>query len=158
MVEPITITTARPADAAEIGDLYVASRAVALPFLREVHGPAEMRAWLRDALLPRDTSWVAYRGNVLCGLMTLDGEVIDQLYLQPNRRREGIGSALIAHAKAQSPHRLELYCFRENHAARAFYEAHGFAPIAFGDGTKNEEGAPDVLYEWKPAPVDGSMR
>ncbi|WP_227269910.1 GNAT family N-acetyltransferase [Roseobacter weihaiensis] len=148
MVEQTTIRRARTVDAEEIGDLYVASRAAALAFLEEVHGPAETKAWIRDALLPLGTSWTAYRGDVLCGLMTLNGEHIEQLYLRPDRRREGIGSALMAHAKTQSPHRLELYCFQENHAARAFYEAHGFAPIAFGDGTTNEEGAPDVLYEW----------
>lgn len=150
---PITvlIKAARPADADAIGDLYVAARAAAMPFLREVHGPDEMRGWIKRVLLPRETSWVAWCENEICGFMTLDRGDIDQLHLRPDRRREGIGRILIDYAKALSPDHLELVCFQENHPARAFYEAQGFVPVAFGDGTMNEEGAPDVFYEWRPA-------
>lgn len=121
----------------------------AFPFLSEVHRPAQMRIWLRDVLLPRGTTWVARSGDRVVGFMTLDGEDLDQLYLDPLYLRRGIGSALIAHAKARSPNRLELVAFQRNEAARAFYEAHGFVPFRFGDGTHNEEGEADVFYEWR---------
>ncbi|MEM7693258.1 MAG: GNAT family N-acetyltransferase [Pseudomonadota bacterium] len=143
------IEPARPEGADRLGDLYVASRSAALPFLTEIHGPAQMRVWLRDVLLPRGTTWVARSGDRIVGFMTLDGEEVDQLYLDPLHLRRGIGSALIAHAKTRSPHRLELVTFQRNDAARAFYEAHGFVPFRFGDGTHNEEGEPDVFYEWR---------
>ncbi|MEL7028991.1 MAG: GNAT family N-acetyltransferase, partial [Pseudomonadota bacterium] len=135
---------------AEIGDLYVSSRAAGLPFLREVHAPDAMRSWIRDAILPRGATWVARRSDCICGFMTLEAGEIDQLYLRPDMRRLGIGSALVAHAKAESPLGLRLVTFQQNQAARAFYEAHGFVAVAFGDGSKNEEGAPDVFYEWAP--------
>ena len=37
--------------------------------------------------------------------------------------------------------------FARNAGARRFYERHGFVAVAFGDGTGNEEGEPDVRYE-----------
>ncbi|MEM9811030.1 MAG: GNAT family N-acetyltransferase [Pseudomonadota bacterium] len=151
----LSIERACAEDAAGLGELYVASRRAALPFLTEVHGPMEMKVWLRDVLLPRGTTWVARSGGGIVGFMTLDGKDIDQLYLHPGHLRRGIGSALVAHAKAQSPERLELVTFQKNEAARAFYEAQGFVPFRFGDGTKNEEREPDVFYEWQPATPGG---
>lgn len=35
-------------------------------------------------------------------------------------------------------------------ASRAFYERHGFTAVAFDDGSRNEEGEPDVLRRWSP--------
>jgi hypothetical protein len=35
------------------------------------------------------------------------------------------------------------------HAARRFYERHGFTAIAFDGGSGNEEGCPDVRYAWE---------
>lgn len=55
---------------------------------------------------------------------------------------------LLEVAKGASPHRLLLYTFQRNGAARTFYERRSFHTIAFGDGADNEEGEPDVLHEW----------
>jgi hypothetical protein len=40
--------------------------------------------------------------------------------------------------------------FQRNAAARRFYEARGLELVALGDGSENEEGEPDALYEWRP--------
>jgi ribosomal protein S18 acetylase RimI-like enzyme len=146
----LRIAPARSAEADEIGDLYVAARAAALPFLREIHTPVEMKAWVRDILLVEGTTWTARDGGRLCGFVTLGGGEIEQLYLRPDMRRQGIGTALIAHAKGRNPEGLRLVTFAQNQAARAFYEAHGFVPTAFRDGSHNEEGAPDIVYAWIP--------
>jgi hypothetical protein len=55
----------------------------------------------------------------------------------------------MAKAKALRPGGLRLYAFQRNRHARAFYEARGFAPVSFSDGTGNEEREPDVLYQWR---------
>jgi GNAT superfamily N-acetyltransferase len=72
---------------------------------------------------------------------------ITHLYLRPARVGRGIGSRLLGHAVGRASPPLRLYCFRQNGAARRFYERHGFVPIAFSDGSGNEERCPDVLYE-----------
>jgi len=56
---------------------------------------------------------------------------------------------LLERGRRELPPPIRLYTFRDNHAARAFYEHHGFVAIGFGDGSGNEEGCPDVLYEWR---------
>jgi chorismate mutase len=44
--------------------------------------------------------------------------------------------------------------FESNPRARAFYARHGFVEVGRGDGSENEEGAPDVEMAW---PDPGSV-
>jgi GNAT superfamily N-acetyltransferase len=143
------IERATAGDAAEIAELYLASRSDALPFLRRVHSDAETRRWIADTLLTTRETWIARSGGRIVGVLALQGEDLDQLYLLPGWYRRGIGSLLLAKAKELSPTRLTLFTFQRNVRARAFYEAHGFHIIEMGDGTGNEEGEPDILYEWR---------
>ncbi|MEL7255605.1 MAG: GNAT family N-acetyltransferase [Pseudomonadota bacterium] len=144
----VKIRRADARDGRILGDIFVAARRAALPFLEEAHSPAEIKAWISTVVVPRQTTLVAEMGVRIAGFMTLDDGSIEHLYLDPAMRRAGVGSALIAFAKGQSPEGLTLFCFAENHAACRFYEAHGFRAVKYGDGSDNEEGAPDVLYEW----------
>jgi len=136
-------------DAAAVGEIFVAARAVTLPFLTELHTPAAMKVWLRDTVLPRNTTWVARTERRAVGFMTLEGPHIEHLYLEPSYLRQGIGSALVAHAKRSHPAGLELVTFQKNERARAFYEACEFRAVCFRDGRSNEEGEPDIVYEWR---------
>lgn len=147
----VTISPAAPGDALDIGELYLASRADALPFLRRVHSDQETRDWVREVMLTRGRTWVARHGDQMIGFLNLVGDHLDQLYLAPGWYRRGVGTRLLAMAKAASPHGLELYAFQKNLRARAFYEHHGFIAARFGDGSENEEAEPDVLYVWRPA-------
>lgn len=72
---------------------------------------------------------------------------IEQLYLDPGSLRRGIGSLLVADAKARNS-RLELRCFAENRGGRAFYERHGFLAVEMTEGAGNEEKAPDIRSRW----------
>lgn len=139
-------------DAAEIAALYVAARNDALPFLHRLHRDDEVRAWIRDILMPQAETWVARREGRILGFMALIGDELDQLYLHPSCYRQGIGTAFVAKAKTLSPERLRLFTFARNRRARAFYESHGFRIVDRSDGTHNEEGEPDIRYEWVPAP------
>ena len=78
--------------------------------------------------------------------MVLDGEWLDQLYVAPERMRCGLGSQLLAMAKA-SRSALALWTFEANAPARAFYEAHGFRAAAPAS-RENEERAPAICYRW----------
>jgi GNAT superfamily N-acetyltransferase len=136
-------------DAAEIADLYLASRADALPFVRRVHTDAEVRDWIRNVLLRRGETWVARLNGQVVGFLTMINDDLDQLYLLPGHYRCGFGSQLLNKAKQRSPRRLRLFTFQRNERARAFYEANGFRIVDLNDGSRNEENEPDVSYEWR---------
>ena len=143
---------AGPADVGGIADIDIAARAAALPNVRWAHTPAEVRGWMAETLLATRDVWVAEQDGLL-GFMALQPGWIDQLYLRPGFWRRGIGSALMARAKALHPTGLHLYCFQCNARARAFYEAQGFTAESFTDGAGNEEQEPDILYAWAGAAI-----
>ena len=116
--------------------------------MRKVHTDDEVRAWIARVLLVRDRVWVAERDGSIVGFIALHGAWVDQLYLRPGCYRGGIGSALLAIAKRESPTGLRLFCFQRNHRARGFYEANGFVALRSSDGTGNEEQEPDIEYVW----------
>ena len=71
------------------------------------------------------------------------------LYVHPDAWGEGIGSDLLVACRFVVPptyRRLTLQTFRENDAARAFYERHGFSRI--GDAVFEIDGGeyPTVVY------------
>jgi GNAT superfamily N-acetyltransferase len=97
-------------------------------------------------LLPTERVVVAEIAGEVVGYMATEPGWIEQLYLRDDVWRKGIGSALMARAKAENPGGLR---FQVNTRGRVFYERHGFVVEALGDGSKNEEGAPDILYVWR---------
>ncbi|HET9001195.1 MAG TPA: GNAT family N-acetyltransferase [bacterium] len=136
------------ADAFEIAEVFLASRQDALPYLPTLHSDEETRRWIPDIVMRRSEVWVAELDGKIVGFLSVAGEHLDHLYIRPGYYRQGIGDRLLAKAKAISPQRLRLFTFQRNERARAFYEARGFVPIDFNGGSRNEEGEPDVLYEW----------
>jgi ribosomal protein S18 acetylase RimI-like enzyme len=148
--DAIVIRRATNDDANEVATVYIASRRGAAAHMPTVHTDAEIRAWVIEHMVPERETWVAEDSGRIVAMMVLDGEMIDQMYVSPARQRRGVGDAMLAHAKQLRPSRLRLYTFQSNTPARRFYEARGFVAIEFNDGSRNEEHAPDVLYEWTP--------
>jgi GNAT superfamily N-acetyltransferase len=147
---PFHLRPARPDDADAIAAVHRSSMRAAMPYLPELHTPEEDRVWVAHVVLPRQEVWVAEMAGSVVGVTSLEGPMVTQLYILPGKQGLGIGSALLARAKECRPEGLELYAFQRNSRARAFYERRGFIAVAFGDGSGNEEGEPDVLYHWTP--------
>jgi GNAT superfamily N-acetyltransferase len=152
-VERLIFRRAAAGDAIGIGDVWLTSWRATFDF-PPGHPDADVRRWLREELVPRSESWVAtdpeHDGRIV-GVMALSATMIEQLYLAPDWIGQGVGHRFVELAKERRPEGLELYCFQANSHARAFYEAHGFVPAAFGDGSRNEERQPDIRYAWRPA-------
>ncbi|OWQ46344.1 hypothetical protein CDL60_16225 [Roseateles noduli] len=147
----IELRPAIDADALDVATVLMASRDVYLPFAPMAHTGAEVRAWVREVLLPAGNVTVACEDARIVGVLatSIEGGIawIEQLYLMPGWTGRGIGARLLAHALASLRRPIRLYTFQANEGARAFYERHGFVAIAFTDGAGNEERCPDVLYE-----------
>jgi 6-phosphogluconolactonase len=146
----VAFRRATPDDAAEIGDIWLASFAASYEFPHS-HTEAEVRAWLRDEIVAGEETWVAVeRPGRLAGFMALEDDMLDQLYLRPERTGHGIGSRLMTLAKARRPTGFDLYTFQANAGARRFYVRHGFTVVDVDEGGRNEEHQPDVRYRWRP--------
>jgi GNAT superfamily N-acetyltransferase len=149
----VAIRRATAADAHAVADVYLASFHATYAFPL-AHTDDEVRDWVTGFLTQAEaggrSTWVAEADGHVIALMVLDEAGIDQLYVDPSRLGLGIGSRLVGLAKEERPAGLSLYTFQVNDRARRFYERHGFVATWFGDGSANEEGQPDVRYEWRP--------
>jgi len=142
----ISLRLATPADADDIAALFAVSRRL-LTFLPDLHTVEEDRAHIRDHVLVDYRVTIAERDGRIVGFMAELEGWIEHFYMDAAQLRTGIGSALMADAKARNQS-LELWCFADNMRARAFYEKHGFVAVKFTDGAGNEARAPDILYRW----------
>jgi GNAT superfamily N-acetyltransferase len=142
------IRRATPGDAALIADVFLDSFHATYTFPL-AHPDGEVRAWIRDRLIPNDEVWVADEEGRVVAMLALAPGWVEQLYVAPDRLGEGLGSRLIEHAKSRYPDGLELWTFQVNERARRFYEGHGFVAVEMTDGSANQERQPDVRYEWK---------
>ena len=140
----VILRPATNSDAAAIARLMRAALG-SFDWMPVVHTPDEDLAFIRDIALPRQQVTVAEAGKNIVGFIAVSGDWVEQLYLGPNWTGQGIGSRLLTQATAALPV-VKLHCFQANTGARRFYERHGFRAEAFGDGTTNEEGLPDILY------------
>ena len=140
----VTLRPAIGSDAAAIATMMRASLN-AFDWMPVLHAPEEDLFFIRDIVLPRQQVTVAEAGSEIVGFIAVSGDWVEQLYLDPTWTGRGIGSRLLIDAIAALPV-VKLHCFQANTGARRFYERHGFRAEAFGDGTTNEEGLPDILY------------
>lgn len=133
-------------EAAAVAALWLRSRRAAAPAIPPpVHRDDEVKAWFRDVVLAAGEVWVIGPRRSPVAMLALRPGWIEQLYVAPDRLRQGHGSRLVGFAQSRHPE-LSLWTFAANAAARAFYERHGF--IAVGVSADNEEGVPAVRYRW----------
>ena len=127
---PTTISEAVRDDAPAIAAIHLAARADAMPYLRPAHTDDETRDYFARVVAdqPR-TWWVARQADQVAAYLRVHGEDLDHLYVLPGWQEQGLGSALLNHAKGLSPGRLLLWTFQRNGRARAFYERSGFAVV-----------------------------
>jgi GNAT superfamily N-acetyltransferase len=138
MTLPHAIVPAMPGDADRL-----------LELMREYYAhdhidfdPARARAALLELLGNRlyGRAWLLSVDGALAGYLVLSfgyslefhgrDAFVDELYLRPQYRRQGLGGAALAFAAAYCARHgigsLHLAVERDNHAARAFYPTQGF--------------------------------
>lgn len=143
----------RPTEAADLDEIVAlhlaargdaAERGVMPP---AVHSEREIREWL-GVRMERDEVWVAERGGRVAAYTRFTRTWLDDLYVDPEAQRTGLGGMLLDLVKALRPDGFGLWVFESNLPARAFYAAHGLVVTQRTDGSGNEERAPDLRLEW----------
>jgi GNAT superfamily N-acetyltransferase len=145
----LTLRRGTDSDAEAVAELYLRARKAAIPTIpMTAHSDDEVRAWIAEIVIPRTEVWLA-ESDGLVGLLVLEDDWVDQLYVEPGLTGRGIGTQLIELAKSRRPNGLRLWTFESNTGAQRFYERHQFHAT---DRTEddNEEGVPDILYVWDP--------
>lgn len=150
-INNFVVRRAVDSDAAAVAEVWLRSFTAALPSVRRAHTDDQVRSWFREVVVPGLETWVARVDGSVVGMMVLDGEDLDQLYLDPAWQGRGIGARLVKVAKQRRPAGLALWTFQVNEPARRFYERHGFVAAECTDGHRNEEREPDIRYRWRPA-------
>jgi GNAT superfamily N-acetyltransferase len=140
------------AEAGVAADLWLRARRSACAALpAPVHSDSEVRSWFAAHVVGSLELWLAEAGEgELLGILVLDEDWVDQLYVDPSWTGRGIGARLLATAKRERPWGLRLWTFVSNGRAQRFYERNGFVEVERTDGSNNEEGAPDIQYAWSP--------
>ena len=144
------IRRARPEDADAIAETFTASFETLLGFLPNLHTHEEHHRFINE-MVPRDHEvWVAEKGGRVVALAAIGESTLGHLYVHPDFQGRGLGTALLEKTKELRPDGFTLWTFPANEQACRFYERHGLHVIEYGDGSGNEEGVPDVRYEWRP--------
>lgn len=91
-----------------------------------------LKNWVEAEILPSHKLRVAKISNRVVGVLASNADSISALYIRPEHRNTGVGSALLEVAKMESGGSLWLFAFAKNQIARRFYAKHGFVEVAFG--------------------------
>lgn len=145
------IRSYRDADFEPVTQFWFAAMETAMPGLaaRLGHTLEDARKFFRKVVVPENQLWVYERNDVPVGLLGIQDDFIDRLYVDPFYHRRGIGLALLNHARNLSPNHLWLYTHQANVIACAFYEKNEFTAEKFGVSPPPES-EPDVEYHWRP--------
>jgi GNAT superfamily N-acetyltransferase len=103
----------------------------------------------REVIRRRCDIWVGTRYGQVVAFLAMAGSYIDRMFVDPAEWRRGWGTRLVLLAKTLHPDGLQLHTHQGNHAARQFYERHGFRAVKLGLSPPPES-APDVEYHWRP--------
>jgi GNAT superfamily N-acetyltransferase len=111
------------------------------------YSPEDDLKFFTDTLMSECNVWLAISNKRPVGLLAINGDSVEQLYIEPIDQRRGVGTVLLDLAKEKSPARLQLHTHQANTEAREFYENRGFRAVQFGVSPAPEN-EPDVRYEW----------
>ena len=143
----LSIRRANPADRTSLHQMLVrswlTSWAPHLPAdaVRRFHEADPTTAWLTADIEQID---VAVLDGRIVAAMQVDGCVLEDLHVDPDFKRQGIGSVLLRRAEELGARRLVVRAFNE--PAMAFYEAHGWRSRRRFQAT--EMGAPVETVEY----------
>jgi len=154
-MESFEIQRCKACDVEAVTRLWRRSRDAVQPELeaRMGNSASDDLEFFENVLIKTCDVWLITRNREPVGFLAIKEESIEQLYIDPDHQGQGLGSALIEHAKRCSPSCLALHTHVSNHNARRFYENRGFRATEFGRSPAPES-EPDVRYIWQPEPSE----
>ena len=133
----------RTSDLEEVLTVWEAASAVGHPFLSEEFLKSERYNIAHDHL-PTGETWVWMKNGRVVGFIALLGDEVGAIFVDPRCQGEGIGRALMNHARALR-RRLEVEVFEANVIGRRFYARYGF--VVKGRRVHDETGLVSIRLE-----------
>jgi putative acetyltransferase len=150
MSDEFIIREYRSEDFDPVTILWRISREKSIPEfqLEKGHFFFEDRDYFQKQIVRNNQIWVVESRSYPVGFMAMNKDFVDQLYIDPEHQRRGIGKSLLNLARELSPEHVWLYTLQVNAGAREFYEKNGFVAEKFGISPPPES-EPDVEYHWR---------
>ena len=132
------------------GDLDAASRVhwracrLAYGFMDWSYGLDEVRDWYAAKIQAWDWGLVVCEERAVVAYIAALGGHVDQLFVDPDHQRRGLGSALLGAMLARGLRPATLCVHAGNAPARALYARFGFRPV--GSWWDAEDGAQKLHY------------
>jgi putative acetyltransferase len=114
----------KTADCEDVLSVWARASALAHPFLSREFLELERRN-IRNVHLPKAETWVWEADGHVVGFISLLGNEVGAIFVDPEFHRSGIGRALMDRARALRGE-LEVEVFERNLLGRAFYAKLGF--------------------------------
>lgn len=140
----------RPADEPAAIELWRQTWQVTYP---DIDFSARLAWWgerWRNELVPAAIITVAERRGAMVGFVTADAGsgYLDQIVVAREAWGSRVAAALLADAKRNAPHGLDLHVNQDNTRAIRFYQKHGFVIAAAEVNPRS--GAPVHRMSWRP--------
>lgn len=100
---------------------------------------------MRHVYLPYSQVWVCERDGVVAGFYALVDEQLAAIFVAPQWQGQGVGKALMAHAKSQR-NQLQLQVYQRNRKSLGFYLSQGFT--VQGERMDEATGQPEYDMRW----------
>jgi putative acetyltransferase len=144
------------ADCEDVLNVWASASAQAHPFLSDAFLDLERQRIPRVHLVRAET-WVWEANGRVVGFVSLLGNEVGAIFVDPEVQGSGIGRALMDHARARRG-TLEVEVFKRNVLGRAFYARYGFEPVheAVHEETGFEVLRLRLAAEATPDPSEGS--
>lgn len=142
----IRLRAARSLDAGAVG-MILSEFIDTTPWMPRIYSRAQDLAHAGNMI---DLGWVtlAEDAQEVVGFAAQQDAEVHALYVAKRARGRGVGSDLLRQAQAAAP-QLNLWTFQANVGAQRFYLRHGFREVLRTAGEANDEGLPDIRYDWQ---------
>jgi ribosomal protein S18 acetylase RimI-like enzyme len=135
----------QPIDLDGISRVHWRECRIAYRFMSWSYTEDEVRDWYAGKLKEWDWGQVVCAEDLIVAYLAASGAHIDQLFVDPDHQRAGLGSALLTAMLERRMRPATLHVFAENRPARAFFERFGFRQVeAWWDA---QDRAINLLYK-----------
>ena len=111
-------------DIDQLLEVWYQASSLAHPFLTEDFLAKEKKN-IREIYIPNTKTWVFIKEEKLEGFISMIGNEVGAIFVNPAKHGQGMGYQLMNHVK-QFYHALEVEVFKENKIGRTFYDKYGF--------------------------------